>query len=169
MNIQKQIKAAERRCRAAFAKQPEATFSWCCHHERLFEQLTEPAENRIRFILGNKTESEQVTRLNNFRPVRFFDKFKPARDAYDTACKPARDAYDTACKPASDAYYAACKPARDAYDTACKSASDAYDAACKSARDAYDAACKSASRRLMKLYNQDVPLGTWNGKSIFKQ
>jgi preprotein translocase subunit Sss1 len=179
MTQTKQIKAAEKRCRAAFLKHPNATHAWCCHHEVLFEKLTEPATNRIAFILSSKSPSEQVARLNNFRPVLDMLKFKPARDAYDAAVKPARDAYaatvkpasdayDAAVKPARDAYAAAVKPARDAYAAAVKTARDAYAAAVKPARDAYAAAVKTASVKLMKIYRQEVPLGTWNGNSIFK-
>ena len=63
------IQTALDNCRAAFAAHPEASWAWCCHHEIEVEPLTEPAENRIQFILENKNEDELVTRFNNFRPV----------------------------------------------------------------------------------------------------
>ena len=63
------ISDAETRCRAAWAAAPEAQFAWCCHHKVELEALTEPAENRIAYILSDKPENEQVRRLDNFRPV----------------------------------------------------------------------------------------------------
>ena len=37
-------------CQDAFAKYPDAKYAWCCHHEILFEKLTEPFQNRIEYI-----------------------------------------------------------------------------------------------------------------------
>jgi hypothetical protein len=150
------IKQEEKACRKAFADYPNATMAWCCHHDVWLEPLSEPAKNRINFILNYKNKSEQALRLRNFRPVK-----------NAAAVKPARDAYAAACKPAGDAYAAACNTARDAYDAAVKAASDAYDAACKPARDAYDAACKTASAPLRKRHRAEWPNNSWNGKSIF--
>ena len=70
MNIDENIKEAAINCRAAWAECPDAKFAWTCHHGILWEPLTEPAESRIKYILEEKYESEIVTRLNNFRPVR---------------------------------------------------------------------------------------------------
>jgi tryptophan 2,3-dioxygenase len=58
------------KCRAAFKAAPKAILAWHCHHEILVEPLTEPAENRIRFILSGKSEHEQALRLHLFRPFR---------------------------------------------------------------------------------------------------
>lgn len=58
-------------CRAAWADNPNSLISWCCHHEILLEPLFESADNRIRYILSDKVESEQAVRLRNFRPLRF--------------------------------------------------------------------------------------------------
>lgn len=63
------IDEAAAACRAAFAAHPKARLAWCCHHGIRMESLTEPAENRIGFILRCKPEDEKVVRLNNFRPV----------------------------------------------------------------------------------------------------
>ena len=76
-------------CRAAFEASPKATWAWCCHHQIHAEPLTEPAENRIAFILSSKSLSEQAQRLYNFRPVKDDAAVKPASDAYNAAVKPA--------------------------------------------------------------------------------
>ncbi len=66
----KTIQEAACRCRAAWKSAPNATMAWCCHHRQRFEKLTEPAENRIKFILRKKPLDEQIVRLDNFRPVK---------------------------------------------------------------------------------------------------
>ena len=119
-----EIKKAADRCRAAFAVYPNATHAWCCHHEIFYEELIEPAENRIQFILKNKIESEQITRLNNFRPVQDW----PGRLA-----------------PLYADYQAKLAP---------------LDAD-------YQAKRATLMKPIKKLYKQEVPLGTWNGESIF--
>ena len=190
MTLEKQIEAAAKRCRAAFAKYPDAKFAWCCHHKWFSEPLTEPAENRIQFILKNKAQSERVTRLNNFRPVRDEKKFKPLYDKYEADCKPLNDKYEADCKTLNDKYAADRKTLYDKYEADCKPLDDKYAADRKTLNDKYAADCKplddkyAADRKplndkyladckllqkpLLKLYKQDVPLGTWNGKSIFK-
>jgi len=57
-------------CRKAWAAHPKAILAWHCHHEILIEKLTEPAENRIAYILRDKPEHEQALRLHLFRPFR---------------------------------------------------------------------------------------------------
>ena len=70
------IEQALNDCRAAWAgvdKVPFVegkTWAWNCHHGVEVELLTEPAENRIEYILSKKPTEEQVRRLDNFRPVR---------------------------------------------------------------------------------------------------
>jgi hypothetical protein len=57
-------------CRAAFATVEIGAFVRHYHHEsEWLEILTEPAENRIAFILATKSPSEQPCRLQCFRPV----------------------------------------------------------------------------------------------------
>ena len=63
------IEQAEKDCRAAWAAQPEATHGWCIHHGQEREPLSEPIANRIAYILSRKPKSEQVTRLDNMRPM----------------------------------------------------------------------------------------------------
>ncbi len=43
--------------------------AWCLHHEVHHEALTEPIENRIRYILEEKRPSERVCRFRNLRPM----------------------------------------------------------------------------------------------------
>ena len=102
------------KCRAAFEAHPGATWAWCCHHEVHCEKLTEPYENRIRFILSDKSESERAVRLCNFRPVLDALAVQPARDAYAAAVQAARDAYAAAIQPASDDYDEAVQAADEA-------------------------------------------------------
>ena len=56
-------------CRKAFEHVEIGTWVLHCHHEMLFETLTEPAKNRIAFILSSKPEHEQALRLRLFRPL----------------------------------------------------------------------------------------------------
>ena len=41
-----------------------------CHHEELAEKLSEPANNRINYILKEKPKKEQALRLRLFRPIQ---------------------------------------------------------------------------------------------------
>ena len=107
------IQQAAKLCREAFAANPNATWVWCCHHEILYERLTETPENRIKYILDNKDTKEQETRLNNFRPVLDDEsKLAPLYADYESKLAP-------------------------------------------------------LDADVVALYRQEVPLGTWNGKSIF--
>src|SRR5208282_6698648 len=56
-------------CRKAFARIKTGAWVVHCHHETLFEKLTESAENRIAYILSSKPEHEQALRLRLFRPI----------------------------------------------------------------------------------------------------
>ena len=64
------IEVEAAKCRKAWKAAPKAILAWHCHHEILIEPLTDPAENRIRFILSSKGEHEQALRLHLFRPFR---------------------------------------------------------------------------------------------------
>ena len=56
-------------CRKAWKDMPVGTMAWHCHHEALSEVLTEPAENRIAYILSDKPNIEKALRLRLFRPA----------------------------------------------------------------------------------------------------
>jgi hypothetical protein len=63
------IEIEAKNCRKAFKNFPSDGFTLHCHHELLGEPLTEPAENRIAYILSDKPEHEQALRLRLFRPI----------------------------------------------------------------------------------------------------
>ena len=63
-----EINRAAEECRKAFEGIEVGALVSHCHHEQWLERLTEPAENRIRFILENKSVREQAERLRRFRP-----------------------------------------------------------------------------------------------------
>ena len=134
------LNQAEKDCRAAWALRPDATHGWCIHHGREWEKLTEPIENRIDYILSYKAKTEQITRLDNMRPVS---------EASKTVVLSARKAYDEAVAPAWKAYNEATASARKAYNEATASAGKAY------------------SEAIAPAHKTDVPNHTWNGKDIF--
>jgi len=57
-------------CRKAFQLSEIGDLVNFCHHGRIIEALTEPAEVRITYILDNKPFYEQAARLRMFRPVK---------------------------------------------------------------------------------------------------
>jgi len=82
-------------CRAAFVGVPVGAMTWHCHHEQIAEPLTEPADERIAYILSGKPIEEQALRLHLFRPTR--DAAITATEAtYDATVKPAWATYDAA-------------------------------------------------------------------------
>src|SRR3989304_915673 len=117
------IKQAAKECRAAWEAHPDATLAWCLHHEIWLETLIEPYQARITYILKHKPKGEQVTRLNNFRPVasKLPAKIIKALEAYNKA----REAY----YKTLGAYYktlGACYKTLEAYKEACDKTGDAY-------------------------------------------
>ena len=130
-------------CRKANAKTKVGDWLWHLHHETLAEQLTEPVEHRIAYILAHKPEAERALRLRLMRPVKS-RVVAPAQQAHNAALASAQQAYDAAIASARQAYDAAVAPARQAYDAAVASAQQAYDAAVASAQQAYDAAVAPA-------------------------
>ena len=53
-----------------FTIMTDSPLYWHIHHDILAEPLTEPIENRIRFIKNNKPYHEVETRLRLMKPVR---------------------------------------------------------------------------------------------------
>ena len=180
------IKQAKTECLAAWAAHPEATHGWCVHHCIEIEELSESIVSRIRYIVKNKAKDEQVTRLDNLRPVlsisivltarahyreaiataeKAYDKaiapIAPALKAYNEATAPALKAYNEATATAMKAYNEATATARKAYNEAMARARKAYDEATAMARKAYDEAMAMAHQR-------DCPNHTWNGRTIFQ-
>ena len=134
--INSEIETALKLCQEAWAQAPGATHAWCCHHEEFFEQLTEPAANRIDYILSHKPKPEQVVRLNNFRPVRNQVEFDKLSEDYQAKRKLLDEDYWAKLKPLDEDYWAK---------------------------------VKLLQQPLMVLYRREVPLGTWNGSSIFEK
>jgi len=159
------------RCLAAFAQYPNAKYAWCCHHAVLVEALLEPPEARIDYILQYKAFSEQATRLDNFRPVtdeaqvapflkvchRLVDAWLERRDSLDAdyAAKMSRGL------PENTSYEAYIDELMTANQTATTNAIN----------ELHEKTAKLQAEwtpKLMPLYKANVPLGTWNGKSIFQ-
>lgn len=95
-------------CEKAFKGVPVGALAWHCHHDQLIERLSEPAENRIAFILKNKPEGERALRLHLFRPVKTQD-LPPELQAADAKCR----AVDAKCR-AVDAEWRAADAKRQA-------------------------------------------------------
>jgi tetratricopeptide (TPR) repeat protein len=179
-----EIKLAAQRCRKAWKAAPQAKFAWCCHHAVELELLSQPAENRIAYILSDKPEKEQAVRLNNFRPVlsalpkainKAWIDYEKARVNHNKA----QDDYHKArvnYNKAQDDYHKAWidyEKARINFNKArinFNKAQDGYE----NARYDYDKACVNFNKarsdsksELSKLHALDVPGHTWNGRGIF--
>jgi hypothetical protein len=153
---------AEAECRAAWAAQPNATHGWCIHHEQEWEELTEPIENRIAYVLSAKASHELITRLDNMRPMSpgALRQVRTADKAYREATAPAWKAYREATATAGKAYREATATAGKAYREAVATAEKAYNEATAPARKVYRKATAAA-------HAKDVPRNTWTGESIF--
>ena len=168
------IEQAEKDCRAAWAAQPEATQGWCIHHGQEWEALSVPIANRIAYILAEKPKSEQVTRLDNMRPMSAASAaiVATAWKAYDEATATAWKAYDEAKATAWKAYEEAKATAWKAYDEAKATAWKAYEEATAPAWKAHEeakaTAWKAYDEATATAHRADVSTHTWNGKSIFK-
>ena len=116
-------------CRKAWKAAPDAKYAWHLHHGKLIEALSEPAANRIAYILRDKPKDEQALRLRLFRPAsdEAWQATAPAWAAYDKATASARAAYDKAVASARAAYTKATAPARAAYT---KATAPAHEAEC---------------------------------------
>jgi hypothetical protein len=137
------INEAAARCREAFENSKIGDYVWCCHHERLYEQLTERAEARIEYILNEKPEHEREVRLNNFRPVIDITALADYKKIQQSAWAD--------------------------YKKIQQSAWADYDKIQQSAWADYKKIQQPALAKLRVLYQNEVPLGTWNGMSIFNE
>ncbi len=175
------IEQAEKECREAWAKNP-STWGWCLHHGQDVEELTEPIENRIAYILAHKAKNEIVIRLDNLRPVlsveavalarkTYGEAIAPAWKAYGEAIDPARKAYGEAVALARKTYGESIDPARKAYVEAITAAWNAYDETITAAWKAYGKATASARKAYVEAvasaHQNDVSNHTWNGADIF--
>jgi hypothetical protein len=165
-----QIEQALKDCREAWAKHPEATIAWCCHHEVQIEPLVHPVEDRIQYILHNKPEQERVIRFTNFRPFvgllprgmqkAYADRQKAYAD-WQKAYADWQKAYADRQKAYADRQkaYADWQKAYADWQKAYADRQKAYADWQKA-----DADCKD---EINTLHKQQVPNNTWNGKSIF--
>ena len=141
-------------CRKAFANSKIGDPVWLCHHSQLFEVLTEPAEERISYILSYKPETEQALRLREFRPMLhperytdYWDKLKPLHTDYDAKCNALHtDHWDK----------------RDALYTDYRDKRDALYADYRTKRAPLDA-------KMTALHKQEYPDTTWNGTDLFAE
>ena len=97
---------------------------------------------------------------NNFRPVTR----QSERDALDADWRAKRDPLYADYRAKRDPLYADYRAKRDPLDADYQAKRDALYADYKAKRDPLDADYRA---KMMALYRADVPLGTWNGKSIF--
>jgi hypothetical protein len=128
-----------------------ATWAWCCHHKVLLEPLSEPAINRLNYILKEKSQDEQIIRIDNFRPLV---------SVLPEALVKARKEADKARKEADKAWWE--------YDTAWWEYEKAWREYDK-ARQEYGNVLQTHAVEIDRLHLIDVPNHTWNGKSIFKE
>src|SRR3972149_4960108 len=168
--MNKSLTKALAECRQAWEAHPDATWAWCLHHGVMLELLIEPYQARIAYILKRKPKHEQVTRLNNFRPVvsKLPAKIIKLGEAHEKARKAHVAAYEV-----HDKAWEAYDKAREAHVEAWE-ASDKARKACREALGASDKAreaCREAilanTTKLQALHTKDVPHHTWNGRSIF--
>jgi len=144
---------------------------WHLHHTTLIEPLTEPIENRIKYIRRNKPASEIETRLRLMRPASV--KASEARAVYDKAMSKARAVYDKATSKAWAVYYKAKSKAwavydKAAYDKAESGALAVSDKAMSEAWAVYDKAMSEARADLERLHKLEcVPDCPWDGWTIF--
>ena len=133
-------------------------FAWCLHHNRLIESLKEPVENRIAYILHDKSKNEQVCRFLNLRPI----SLTSAWAEYNKVCDAAQAEFNKVRDPAWAEYCKVRDSAQAEYSKVRDPARAEYNKVCDAARAEYNKVCDAA-------HLVDVPNHTWNGTSIFKQ
>ena len=155
----KSIEEELKDCEQAFKDCPKAKFAWTCHHAILIEFLIEPYQNRIKYIMTGKPESERAVRLRNFRPVRVE---LPAKLTKAGAEK------DNA-RAEKDKALAEYDKARAEYDKA-RAEKDKALAEWDKAWAEWDKARAeyfNEGAKVVKDHDSDWPDNTWNGISIF--
>jgi hypothetical protein len=124
---------------------------WCVHHEIHLEPLTEPAENRVQYILEHKPENERETRLREFRPVLHPERIPaPVLKAWAKYVK-------------AWAKYVKAWAEHDKARAEYVNARAEYDKAWAK----YVKAPAEHEPVLMALHREEYPDTKWNGKSIF--
>ena len=67
---------------------------WCVHHEIHCEPLTEPVENRVKYVRENKASHEIATRLRELAPVLHPERLPALLVEARRACDEALRAYE---------------------------------------------------------------------------
>ena len=147
---------------------------WCVHHEIHCEPLTEPVENRVKYVRENKASHEIATRLRELAPVLHPERLpallveaRRARVEALRACDEAWRVYDER--------WRACANAHRPYDEAWRVYDETwrpYDEAGRAydeARRACDEALRAYEPELMALHREEYPDTQWNGRSIFAE
>jgi len=157
----KSIKKEAADCRAACVNLKIGDWAWHVHHEILAEPLTEPIENRITYILENKTDNVAL-RLRLLRPlipdeIMLKDsKVKKASAEYAKAYAE----WDKARAEWRKIYYAKWDKASAAKLNKARSKWNKAYAEYRKARAEYSKAATPHYKRLF-------PDSSWNGKTIF--
>ena len=138
-------------------------FYWHIHHKVLVEALTEPIENRIKFIKEHKPEHERELRLRLLKPVtgNLPNDVIEARKALVKARK-ALDKAGEALDKAGTAY----DKALEALDKAGEAYVKAWTAYVK-ASEAYNKALLEHREELKELHAKECPDCPWDGETIF--
>ena len=92
-------------CCAAWAQMPDATAGLHIHHEIIAEDLSEPIEHRISYILREKPKPEQALRLRLMRPIQ-----QSALAEYNRIQQSAWAEYNRIRQSASAELHAGCTP-----------------------------------------------------------
>jgi len=155
----------------------EPQFYWHIHHDILLEPLTEPIENRIKFIKENKPKDEIKLRLKLLKPVK--GKLPLERDEvrqkYDEArqkCDEVRQKYDEVrqkydeARQKCDEAWQKCDEAWQKYDEARQKYNEARQK-CNEAWQKYDEVRQKYKSQIEVLHKKECPNCPWTGSSIF--
>jgi len=157
-------------CRAAFAAVQVGDWALFCHHNIIVEQLREPPENRISYILSEKPKNEQAARLHWFRPLPqttaddYRANLKVLEDDYRKKLEPIEDGYRAELKRLYNYYRAKLKVIDDDYRADLKTIEVGYWAKLKVIDDDYRAKCKVFDDDLIARYLPGCP---WDGTTLF--
>jgi hypothetical protein len=157
------IKKEAAACRKAFKGSKIGDPVWLLHHGRLTEILDESAENRIKYILAEKSIDEQALRLREFRPVKdkvAYAKWEAELDAVYAKWWAEWNAVNAKWQTERDAVYAKWWAELDAVNAKWRAERDAVYAKWEAELDAVNA-------KLTALHLSEYPDTAWNGKNIF--
>ena len=132
----------------------KSKWAWCLHHDVEIEPVVLPPIKRLEYILAKKPKSEQVFRVDNFRPV-LFNITKPLKDhakLYKKKLLLMTEAYKSYDKRPS---FRKWKYYMKAYDNYTR------------ASVAYIHGLRAMQEELNALHDTEVPGNTWNGKNVF--